>query len=406
MIYDNNLEEKKMIAFNVKMLYIYKFISQCLPIYAFYTILFIERGQSVTDIAVLIVLWSVFTIVFEIPSGILADRWNRRNMLAMSAVLQGLCFITWYFSHTFLMFAMGFVFWAIAGAFTSGTEEGLIYDNLKSDGCEKNFPKVYGKANLYANVGTIVGIASAGIIASFISIEAIALISAAICLVNVIFALQIREKNFYSEQLDEESTGFFQTFKEAGTFIKGSGVASVSILFLVLFASLGSYLDEFDALIVNDFQLGNIWVSAILTVRFVFIALGDILAPMVQKKISSIKQIFFLNGVGCVFLTIFAVMWNQYVILIFGLSFMIMTITEILLVNALQNEIKEEGRATVMSFYGAGQNVAMIFFGLIYALLAGVFTLQQVYIIIAIYGVVGGLSFFLFKKQKRLKYKS
>ena len=390
-----------MTLFNVKVLYTYKFISECLPIYAFYTILFIERGKSVTDVAVLIALWSVFSIVFEIPSGILADRWNRRNMLAMAAVSQGLCFIIWFFSHTFLMFAIGFVFWAIAGALASGTEEGLIYDNLKSDGCEESFTKVYGKAKFYANAGAIVGIASAGIIASFFSIETIALLSAAICFTNVIFALQIREKNFYSEQLNEESTNFFETFKEAGVFIKGSRVALVSILFLVFFASLGGYLDEFDALIINDFQLSNIWVSVILTVRFVFVALGNIPAPIVQKKISSIRQLFLLNGIACTFLTTFAVIWNQYVILIFGLSFMIMAITETLLVNVLQSEIKEEGRATVMSFYGVGQNAAMICFSLVYALLAGIFTLQQVYIVISIYGIVGGLSFYLLFKTTR-----
>jgi len=395
-----HLEEQNMTVFNAKLLYVYKFISQCLPIYAFYTILFIERGKSVTDIAILIALWSVFAIAVEVPAGILADRWNRRNMLAIAAVLQGVCFIIWFFSHTFFMFALGFAFWAIAGAFTSGTEEGLIYDNLKSDGCEENFTKVYGKAQFYANIGTIVGIASAGVLASFISIEHIALLSAAICFVNVIFALQIREKNFYSAQLKEETTSLFGTLKEAGSFIKGSTLALVSILFLVLFASLGGYLDEFDALIINDFQLSNIniWVSGILTVRFAFIALGDILAPMVEKKISSIRQIFLLNGFACVLLAIFSLIWNQYAILIFGLAFMCMAVTEILLVNALQKEIKEEGRATVMSFYSIGQNVAMICLSLIYALLAGIFTLQQVYLILSIYGIVGGLGFYLLFK--------
>jgi len=208
-IYNKNLEEKKMTTFNVKVLYIYKFISQCLPIYAFYTILFIERGRSVTDIAVLIALWSAFTIVFEIPSGILADRWNRRNMLAIAAVLQGLCFIIWFFSHTFLMFAIGFVFWAIAGAFTSGTEEGLIYDNLKSDGCEESFAKVYGKAQFYANAGTIAGIASAGIIVGFISVETIALISAAICFANVIFALKIKREKLLFRAIGGRVRRFF-----------------------------------------------------------------------------------------------------------------------------------------------------------------------------------------------------
>jgi len=382
-------------TFNVKLLYIYKFISECLPIYAFYTILFIQRGKSVTEIAVLIALWSAFSIAFEVPSGILADRWNRRNMLAIATVLQGICFVVWFFSHTFSMFALGFVFWAVAGAFTSGTEEGLIFDNLKSDGHEEDFTKVYGKAKFFANVGALFGIVSAGIMASFISIEIIALISAAICFINVIFAMQIREKNFYSEKLDKKSTGFFETFKQAGVFIKGSSLAIIAILFIILFASLGGYLDEFDALIINDFGLSNIWVSVILSVRFAFVALGDILAPMVQKKITSVKQLFLLNCLACAVLTVFALVWNRYAILIFGLAFMVMAIVEILLVNILQNEIKEEGRATVMSFCGVGQNIIMICLSLVIALLAGIFTLQQVYIIISIFGIVGGLSFYL-----------
>jgi len=389
-------------TFNVKMLYIYKFIGQCLPIYAFYTILFINRGKSVSDIAILIALWSAFTIVFEIPAGILADRWNRRNMLAIAAALQGICFIIWFFSYTFLMFALGFFFWAIAGAFTSGTEEGLIYDNLKSDGHEENFTKIYGKAQFYANIGAILGIASAGIIAIFINIESIALISAVISFLNVMFALQIRERNFYSEQL--ESVKFFETFKKAISFIKGSSLALASILFLVLFASLGGYLDEFDALIVNDWGISELWVSAILTIRFAFIALGDILAPIVEKRVSSLRLIFLINGLACIALTIFAVMWNRYALLLFGIAFMTMAITEILLVNALQNEIKEEGRATVMSFYSVGQNIAMICFSLVFGLLAGMFTLQQVYIIISIYGILGSLSFYiLFMKMKPKK---
>ena len=381
--------------FNVKLLYVYKFINQCLPIYAFYTILFIERGKSLTDIALLIALWSVFSIVFEVPAGILADRWKRRNMLALATVLQGFCFLIWFFSHTFFMFALGFLFWGIAGAFETGTEEGLIYDNLKSDGEEERFVAVYGRAHFFANVGVIAGIASAGIIVNFISIPAIALLSAGICFVNAIFALQLREKNFYSERLEKQSIGYFETIKEAGRFLKTSAVALVSILFLLLFAGLGSYLDEFDGLIIIDWELHYVWVSVILTIRFAFVALGDILAPIVQKKISSIKQIFLLCGFACVFLTIFSVIWNQYALLAFGISFMILAIGEILLVNALQNEIKEEGRTTVMSFYGIGQNLVMIFLCLIYALLAGLFTLQQVYIILSIYGTVGSIVFFL-----------
>ena len=380
-------------TFSVKLMYAYKFISQCLPIYAFYTILFIERGLSINAVAVLIALWSAFAIVFEMPSGILADRWNRRNMLVLSAVLQGLCFVVWYFSHTFSMFAIGFVFWGMSGAFVSGTEEGLIYDNLKSDGREEDFTKIYGKARFFGNAGILAGIASAGVIASFISIGAIALISAAICFTNAILASFLREKNYYAQRTDKESGGYLETIKEAVSLFRGSKLALISVLFLVLFASLGDYLDEFDALIINDFQLNTIWVSVILTVRFVFVALGNLVAPKMQRKVSSVRQIVLLGGLACALLALFAVIWSRYAIPLFGLSCMFMSITEVLFVNIMQSEINDEGRATMMSFYGAGQNIVMICFSLVYAFLAGIFTLQQTYVMISVYGVIGACVF-------------
>jgi len=299
------------------------------------------------------------------------------------------------------MFALGFAIWALAGAFTSGTEESLIYDNLKSDGREEEFTKVYGKAQFYANIGIIVGILSAGFIAFFISVEVVALISAAICFVNVVFVLQIREKNYYSQQETKKTAGAFETFKQAGAFIKESAIALTAILFLVFVAGFGNYIDEFDALIINDFGLNHIWITVIFVVRFVFAALGDLIAPIVQKKVSSIKHIFLLSGLAFVFLATFAAIWNQFALPIFGVSVMILTIAEILLMNSLQNEIKEEGRATVTSFISVGQNLVMICFSLIFALLAGIFALQQVYIIIAVYGIAGGAGFYLYNKMAK-----
>ena len=381
---------------NVKFLYAYKFISQCLPIYAFYAILFIERGLSVADVAVLIALWSLFSIIFQTPAGILADRWNRRNMLSISALLQGACFAVWFFSQTFFMFALGFLLWALSGTFASGTEEGLIYDNLKSDGREEDFTKVYGKAQFFANMGMVFAILSAGAVVSFVDIGSFALVSVGISLFSAVLALQIREKNYYAEQPKEKSDNFFKTFKEAASFLKGSTIALVSVLFVVLFAStIGNYLDEFDALIINDFGLDNAWVSVIFAVRFIFIAIGDILAPIVRKKVSSIRRIFPLSFLSYIVLAVFSTLWGQYVLLIFGFACMVAAISEILLIDTLQSEIKEEGRATVMSFIGVGQNIVMICFSLAYAWMVGVLPLQHVYIIISIYGVIGSLIFFL-----------
>ena len=394
--------------FNVKILYTHKFISGCMPIYAFYMILFLDRGLYVTDAALLLALWSLFTILAEFPSGVLADRWNRKNMIVIASILHGSCFVLWYFSDTFLMFTGGFALWAISDAFSSGTEEGLIYDNLLFDGDEDKFTKIYGKAKFFANTGVFVGIASGGLLVSFINIEDMALISAVICFVNAFIAAFLREKNLYSERLkdmgpsNENPIGFFRTFKDAFMFVKGNKIAAISILFIIFFANLGSYLDEFDALIINDFGLDLIWVSILLTIRTVFVALGDLLAPKIQSRINSINKIALFSGFAFILLIIFSFIWNQYVVLIFGLSFMILAIAEILLINILQTEIKEEGRATIMSFVGIGANMAMIILSVVYGFLANIFTLQQVYLFLSSYGIIGGLGFFVLSGKEKI----
>ena len=394
-------------TFNKKTLYTYKFIDQCLPIFAFYTILFIERGKSLGDIALLIAFWSAFSIIAEVPAGVLADRWNRRNMLALASMLQGICFIIWFFSHSFLMFALGFAFWGISGAFSTGTAEALIYDNLKHDGAEDTFVKVYGKAQFYANAGTIVGIASAGVLIGFIDIPAIAILSAAICFFNAGLALKIREMNYYAENQDEDNkkrfTALLITVKEALIFLRERPVAFISVIFMVMIASLGGYLDEFDALIIYDWELSYVWVSVILTIRFAFVALGDILAPYVQQKVHTVKNIFLLGITASLILVVFAALWNPYALIVFGIAFLIFAVSEVLLVNVLQNEIRQEGRVTIMSFYGIGQNIGMILFALIFALLSGIFNLSQVYLLIALYGAIVAAIMYLLVKLWKIK---
>jgi len=389
-------------SFNKKALYIYKFLRGYKPIYAFYTILFLERGLSITQVAVLIALWSGFSIVFEIPAGILADRWNRRNILVMASLLHAVCFVLWFFAESFWMFAVGFLFWAISGALTSGTEEGLIYDNLKSDQSEAMFTKIYARGKFFGTVGTILAITSAGVLSRFISIEMIALLSAGVCLLNAIVAAFLRERNLYSEQLDANETGFFKTFTDAGVFMKNNPLAIIITLFLIMFASLGGYFDEFDALIINDFDMVLIWVSVILTVRFVFVALGDLAAPWIERRIKNTRQLFLLAALGCVSLLVFGWFWHIYFLLAFGLTAFLLEITSIVFVNKLQSVVKEEGRATVMSFFGVGSNLAMIVFGLIFAALAGMMPLQMVYIFISIYGIAGCLCFYIYAKLKNL----
>jgi len=386
--------------FNEKTFYAYKFMSECLPIYAFYALLFLERGQHLREVAILIALWSFFAIIFEIPTGILADRTNRKTMLVIGCLLKGACFLIWYFGHHFWLFALGFSFWALGSALASGTEESLIFDSLKNENRQEEFTAVYGKVEFFATIGALIGIVSAGILASFFSLGIIAAISAVISIIDAIFAMNIKGMKLHRDQTSAKKEKIWDTFNSATRFIKESKVAFIIIAFIILVVSIGSYLDEFDAVIIADFELELFWVTGIFMIRFAFIALGDLLAPRVEKHLNQLKSIIPLAGVGCVFLGVFALLWHPFAMVIFGLPFLVLAIVNILLVNRLNQEMKEEARATVMSVVRVGQNFGMIVLALVYGWLSGILALQYTYLFIALFGVVTtGVFLFIAKKK-------
>lgn len=121
------------------------------------TVLFERRlGLSFSQIFTLDAMYMLMFILFEVPSGALADLIGRKKtMLAGLAILVLAAFVTGNaqnFTHLFL----SFIIWAIGFSLISGSSEALIYDSLKS---EKRFHQVSGRALSFS----VAGLALAGI---------------------------------------------------------------------------------------------------------------------------------------------------------------------------------------------------------------------------------------------------
>ncbi|MDR2834375.1 MAG: MFS transporter [Streptococcaceae bacterium] len=373
--------------FNEKYLYLYKFIGQCLPIYSFYQLLFLENGISITQITFLMIIWNIAAMVFELPMGVIADKFNRRNLLVVSSFIQSIGFFVWSLTGSFWTYALGFILWGLASAMVTGTESSLIYDNLKYDDRQEEFTEIFGKAEFFGYLGVIVAIVSAGFLINFLSVATIALISAIVCFINAGLALGIREKNYYSETKENvESQG---SLKEIFSFFKNNHLVFLLFLFFIFFAGFGAYLDEFDPFIAIDFERGPMWISAILVIRFAFMALGDLLAPWFEKKMNSITPIILLTFTAYIILGVFAFIWNVFALVLFGLSFMLLAIASVLITKKLQDAIEKQGRATIMSFVGLAQSLMMIVVSLFFGGLAGVFSVQQIYLFFAAFGLIG-----------------
>jgi MFS family permease len=119
-------------------------LSELVPYYPLYALLFLDTGLSEAQISVLFALWSVTAFLAEVPTGALADRWSRRGALVLAGVLQAAAFAIWTAAPAYPSFAIGFVVWGIGGALLSGTSEALVYDGLAALGAEGAYVRVHG----------------------------------------------------------------------------------------------------------------------------------------------------------------------------------------------------------------------------------------------------------------------
>jgi MFS family permease len=119
-------------------------LSELVPYYPLYALLFLDTGLSEAEISLLFALWSITAFVSEVPTGALADRWSRRGSLLLAGCLQAGAFVVWTAAPGFPAFAIGFVVWGVGGALMSGTSEALVYDGLAASDSEGAFVRVHG----------------------------------------------------------------------------------------------------------------------------------------------------------------------------------------------------------------------------------------------------------------------
>lgn len=99
------------------------------------------RGFSLVEIGFAETVFHIASLIFEIPSGVLADVFGRKKMLLFSCLFGMIGSFIMIFSGSFFSICVCMVFQALRYNFSSGSDEALAYDSLKQAGEEARFEK-------------------------------------------------------------------------------------------------------------------------------------------------------------------------------------------------------------------------------------------------------------------------
>ena len=119
--------------------------------YPIYTILFFDFGLTPEEFATLNVVWAASIVLFEVPSGALADRLGRRHLVVFAAWLMVvemllLCFMPiGAGTLTFGIFMANRIISGLAEACCSGADEALVYDAIPAAGRDAAWTRVLAR---------------------------------------------------------------------------------------------------------------------------------------------------------------------------------------------------------------------------------------------------------------------
>jgi predicted MFS family arabinose efflux permease len=174
-------------------LYLYSLFDDLILLYPVYTLLFSDNGLSVWQISSLFVIWSISSIVLEVPSGVWADRFSRRALLVAGPLLSAVGFGLWVAAPSYWAFALGFVLWGAKEALASGAFEALVYEELDRLGAADRYARTIGRAEAAGLVSVVLAMALASPVLDAGGYHAVGAASVLACLATAAIAAQLPE---------------------------------------------------------------------------------------------------------------------------------------------------------------------------------------------------------------------
>lgn len=327
-------------------IYLYKFFDAFKLIGALFTLFFQQNGLNVFQISVLIGIWSLTQLVLEVPLGLIADKYSRRNILIIATLLLAGGFTLWL-KGDFLFYALGMVAWGVRNALVSGTFEAFVYDELKNTNQERQYGKISGKLEGTTQLGFMFSAIAGGLIAqySFNWVLILTIVS------SLIAALILSTTKSLKPISSTGEAKYFSLLKNAFKEIKSSQPILFTILFISLVFGISGSADEYLPLLFNNLGLSTSIIGLLVALEFGMFALSGY-SFQYWDKLKIKNWNLSLVVVSGVLLFIFISFKSIVSLPLVFIGSYLLKLALVKFDTDLQHLIKSDQRATVLSIKG------------------------------------------------------
>lgn len=327
--------------------YIYNFFINLAFVEAIQTIYFQHIGISFANIAFLFAILQIGKLLFEIPTGYIADRFGKKVSVATSIVLTIAAYIITGFSRSYSLFIIAMIILSISYTLTTGAVDALLIDVCLKDGTKEDLSKVNSINRIIYYVSFGISALLSGVIASY-SFKIVYSLNISTLFLSLICLVQIQEEKKNNTNNEEKKysvskiSKYIFTNKHLFYFILIELAISLAMIPIDRFYS--NYL-------VIKFDMNIKQVGVIVCIQFMLCSFTGLLSNKVSKEIGSTKLVRFGPIVMMVLFMGFAVVRNEFLCIVsYFAALCIFCLYSPVKYKLMQINIISDYRATVISF--------------------------------------------------------
>ncbi len=230
---------------------------------AYLTPFFLESGLNLSQIFLLQSIFSVAYLLWEIPSGYIADRFGRAFSIKLSVPILALAVTMYGFSHEFWQFVVIELVLALALGLVSGVDTALLIDSLKADKREDDFVAVSQRINAGGFGATALAVPIAIVLVEYVSVSATLVADGILIAIGSVFAFKLVEAPRFNGSQEELRLSAWHAIKELSRNIEARwlvvlGVSLSTTTYLAFWLSAPYY---------ESIGVPVVWFSVMLAVR-------------------------------------------------------------------------------------------------------------------------------------------
>jgi MFS family permease len=268
---------------NFRLLLIGAFFAAFIFYYSVEKLFLLSIGFSNFEIGIIIALTAASVLVFEFPSGVLADRWSRKGTVILGLIALIVSNILGYYTNGVFVYALAMICWGMYYAMQSGVYSSLVYDMLLENKMpESEYDRFYGKTRVVEGLALVVSALTGSALANYFGFRTTYALSIPAGLVAIFIFLKFQEPRLHKTESNQLSTWAY--IGDIRHYLKSSKFLILAMLQLVIIYSIFTLGFEFSQLYYVAIGLPVVIFGFAYAATYSSFAFGGILANILKHQ--------------------------------------------------------------------------------------------------------------------------